>query len=212
MPGKSSISYDLGTRSVQCNPQDVSGTKRFRFFATAALTTSQNNILKSIQSENSMKNNDGNSSFKKDDGYMKNKIKHNVAIHRTFQSCGVQTETVKVISSPPSSSKNEEKRNEPQQLTALQLEKIARIKERKEQEAALPPVTDKKSLEAYRIFLEENETKDFNLREKEIDEAMNEKMKRIEGSLYERYEKNRVFNEEKVKVSNYSRSIYLIVD
>ncbi len=212
MPGKSSISSDLGTRSVQCNPQDVSGTKRFRFFATAALTTSQNNILKSIQSENSMKNNDGNSSFKKDDGYMKNKIKHNVVIHRTFQSCGVQTETVKVISSPPSSSQNEEKRNEPQQLTGLQLEKIARIKERKEQEAALPPVTDKKSLEAYRIFLEENETKDFNLREKEIDEAMNEKMKRIERSLYERYEKNRVFNEEKVKVSNYSRSIYLKVD
>ena len=95
------------------------------------------------------------------------------------------------------------------QISQIELEKIARKQERKAQEAALPPVTDKESLEAYRIFLEENERKDFALREKELDETMKEKLKCIEEDLHNRYRKENETNQHKIEVSDINQSLKL---
>ena len=172
---------NLGTRAIQCNPQDVSGTQRYRFFATAL--TSHKDELKTNQVTQSKSES--------------RKVRNNVH-PPSFQENGTQYDEVKAITSP--SSTNNAPPSESQQLTKIQLEKITREKERKEQEAALPPFTDKESLKAYRVFLEDNKKKDFVLREKELDEKMKQKLKIIEDDLYARYSKDSKLNEEKIEV------------
>ena len=181
------FSSDLGARAVQCDPQNVSGTQRYRFFATAL--TSDKRILKSKKRRSKSANTEEN--------YNGNNKNDKKILRGCFQTSGTQTEEVRPIS-PLEDDNDQPEESKP--LTQLQLEKMAREKERKEQEAALPPLTDKESLEAYRIFLEENEKKDFALREKELDEKMNEKMRRIKEDLYERYAKDTATNHKKIEV------------
>lgn len=184
------FSSDLGARAVQCDPQNVSGTQRYRFFATAL--TNDTTILK-------FKKRRWKPPDTKDDYNDKNEKK---SPQPCFQHGGTQTEEVRPISPPQDDYDQPEK---PQPLTQLQLEKIDRENERKEQEEALPPLTDKESLEAYRVFLEENEKKDFALREKELDEKMSEKMRRIEKNLYERYAKDTATNQKKIELIRKSK-------
>jgi len=183
---KGKFSSDLGARTVQCNPRDVTGAKRFRFFASARSSRSESlNVLQN--QSNRRLSNSGNVNSTVDD------------MKSSFESCGIQTEDVKAIY-PSEEDENDTKSFETKPLTLLQLEKMTREKERREQEAALPPVTDKQSLEAYRIFLEENEKKDFKLREKELDDKLNQRLKRIERNLYERYKKSEEIHDEKIQV------------
>lgn len=183
----SCFSSDLGTRrSVQ---NISSGTHRYKFFSTAvsnrkrALTFRKQNSRRPDSSSTAIQEQRPNEP------------------PRIYHESGTQTEQVRPIMSSLSSTftVNEKVQSEPP-LSEIQLEKIARKKERREQEAALPPVTGKKSLEAYRVFLEENETKDFVLREKELDHQLNERMKEIERNLYTRYEKSNSSNQGKVEV------------
>ncbi len=220
MPG-TCFSSNLGARAVQCNPQDVSGTQRYRFFATAlinqkeeALVVSQRRTRKRQQSSSSS----SSLSHCHHNGGSRSRIqsqnnKKDSSSLSSFVSNGTQTDRVRrkdeeitLFSSPPSTLDSQqthqspEGKKLPQPLSLIEMEKIAREKERKEQEAALPPVTDKESLEAYRIFLEENEHKDFALREKELDEIMKAKLKRIKEDLQSRYRKENEMNQEKIEV------------
>jgi hypothetical protein len=210
------FSSNLGARAVQCNPQDVTGTQRYRFFATA-LTNHHHqqhqqhhpqgdHKFKSNQKQKIQQKLSSSSSSQPSQGDQeKDDINYNSFPPPLFQSSGTQTDEVKTILISPynndnENNKNNQSKNTIKQKSKIQLEKIAREKERKEQEAALPPVTDKASLEQYTAFLEENEKKDFALREKELDEKMKQKLKDIEENLYDRYTKDSALNKEKVEV------------
>ena len=186
------FSSNLGANAVQCNPQDVSGTQRYKFFATA-LTNHKESVIRP-------KHLSRKSSQQSQQQHLNNKIEK-VTRPLHFENVGTQTVDVKVI--PTDDTKRNEDENEQALLTPIQMEKIKREEERKQQEKALPPVTDKESLEAYRIFLEENERKDFALREKELDVQMEKKLQSIEEKLYNRYTKDSESNQKKIEVCHH---------
>lgn len=204
------FSSNLGARAVQCNPQDVSGTQRYRFFATALTNQKEALVLKRRARKRQQASSFSTNKNKTTKSRNKN---HNNCSSASFVNSGTQTDEVKVKIIPTRSLDSQEndcsKDEIPKvsQVSQIELEKIAREVERKAQEAALPPVTDKESLEAYRIFLEENERKDFALREKELDEMMKEKLKRIEEDLHNRYKKENETNQNKIDVSDLKESL-----
>lgn len=201
------FSSNLGAKALECNPQDVTGTQRYKFFATALTGSGHKETLLTLSDNINQTTKTSPQSQSKAQKQQKSTERSNNNLPPPiFQESSTQTNDVKVLPSLPSlssfsSNENNEPNKEQQLMAEIQLEKIAREKERKEQEAALPPVTDKQSLEAYRIFLEENEKKDFALREKELDEMMKLKLKSIEENLYERYMNSSLLNQEKVEVN-----------
>ena len=206
------FSSNLGARAVECNPQNVSGKQRYRFFATALTDQNEAQGLKKRRMRKPEQAMSFKSSHNERSRYRikSQDEKDDRQVSSSLVSNGTQTDTVKIkemmvssTSSLDSSKQNQPPQNDPpksKELNSIELEKISREKERKEQEATLPPLTDKESLEAYRVFLEENERKDFALREKELDAIMRDKLKRIKDDLHCRYRKENDMNQTKIEV------------
>lgn len=84
--------------------------------------------------------------------------------------------------------------------TEREIARIERGRERKEQEAALPPITDEATLNAHRQFLKEQETKEFDLREKEIDDMMAVRLDTFKRSLFEKDQESEFVTEHRIEV------------
>jgi hypothetical protein len=151
---------------------DVSGAHRFKFFSNAAALPFQpNSRPKSPLQE--------------------------VGVHvvsaanqcdkTKYVESGSQTEIYVHVISQEEKDKKQTALREKEIMRRIQFAREERERERQEQEAALPSMTDEKGMKAYRHFLEENETKDFSLREKELDDAIQRKLLTIQEDLKMRY-------------------------
>jgi len=165
---------DLGAGLVKCN---VGGAHRFKYFSNAFKLPSHSTSPQHSPEE------DASHSSK-----------------RKYRETGAQTEECVHVVSANDKEEMLALEREKEIMKLVQLERERREQERREQEAQLPPMKDAKSLEAYRKFLEENELKDFSLREKELDDAMERRLLIIEEDLQKRYSDKNVKRKAAVKV------------
>ena len=163
-----SFSSNLGE---QITSSDVSGPHRFRFFSNAvALPSQQSELLPPSSPLNGEQEN------------------HQYQYHeKVFAESGSQTDAYIHIVNQEEKDKRQKALHEEAIRRQIQLKRKARAKERHEQEAALPPMTNEEGVQAYRRFLEENEKKDYSLRETELDEAIQRKLMTIQEDLKKRY-------------------------
>ncbi len=111
---------------------------------------------------------------------------------KSFVDSGCQTEDFVYVMSQEEQETRQRLLQEKEIKKTIQFEREERERERNKQEAELPPMTDEEGVNAYRHFLEENEMKDFYLREKELDDAIQRKLLRIQEDLKKRYSEDLV--------------------
>ena len=153
--------YCFGQGSTSC---DVSGAQRFKYFSNAFPLPSPSPTSHILADE-------------------KSTCYESPSKQRMYKESGTQTE--KYVHRMSESEKKV--KLEKDIAKKIHIDRMKRQRERREQEAALPPMTDPKSIKAYRIFLEENEQKDFALREKELDDSIQRKLQTIKDDLENRF-------------------------
>jgi len=84
-------------------------------------------------------------------------------------------------------------------VTDKGINRIERDRDRREMEKTLPPITDSTTLELHRKFLEDQERKDFKLRENEINEEMTKRLEDFQRSLYGRDAESKFLMEQRVE-------------
>jgi hypothetical protein len=187
----------LGHSSSNYN---VSGSQRFKYFCPAkSLSTQQHSwpssrIIFSPHSQQQEKQGDNDTKQKQIQSNEKNTPQHND--HGASDTCrekkeykddGTQTENCMDHLTDSEKQRLKELIQEREIKKRIEMERERRKRERKAQEEALPPLKDAKAIRVYRRFLEENERKDFELREKELDDEIEMKLQKIKKNLKKRY-------------------------
>ena len=188
LPTKSSMEVPFGSNlGEHITSFDVSGGHRFKYFTNAI-------SLPSISSSSH-----------------KFEVRGENTVEKKYTNAGAQTEVYVHV---PEHEEKEEFRKALQEkeiMRMIQIERKKREQERKEQEAGLPPMTDEVGVKAYRAYLEENEKKDFSLREKELDDAAERKLLQIEEHIMKKYADHHYVDEvkhqEEVAISYHDKEI-----
>lgn len=188
----------LGHSSSNYN---VSGSQRFKYFCPAkSLSTQQHSwpssrIIFSPHSQQPQQQKQGGNDTK--ENHEKKIPQHND--HGASDTCrekkeykddGTQTENCMDHLTDSEKQRLKELIQEREIKKRIEMEREKRKRERKAQEEALPPLKDAKAIRVYRRFLEENERKDFQLREKELDDEIEMKLQKIKKNLKKRYGNN----------------------
>lgn len=182
----------------------VSGTQRFKYFATPADFSPQYHLFPKKGDEKVanlsqlpkrwQKSNDSN-----------NHDRCNAL--EPIHSDGTRLSKVKVKRKKKKTSSNDEDscNDVPQSpksaaLDEIRMERELWEREKKEKEALLSHVTDEESIQRYQTILQESEKKGFELKEKEMDEIIELKMKAITQRIQKQFASNNAAMEDRAKV------------
>ncbi len=170
------------TKGVHFN---VSGTHRYKYFASPFTLPFEDdeNCFDDDESEHDVGSGSGSGS-----------ALDRQQQQRSFSNAGSQTHEEYVLPTTMTRISDEDiaaMKREEAIRKCIKLEREKRQQERKDQEASLPPIVDSRTAEMYRKFLEENERKDFALREKELDDSIQRKLEAKKEDLRKRYDENK---------------------
>ena len=90
-------------------------------------------------------------------------------------------------------------------LKKKDLEMIYYAKAKREMESHLPPFTDEASLHLRKSLMEQQEMKEFSLREKEIDRKREERLEELQNALTTREESNELLSSQRVEAIRQNR-------
>ena len=170
----------LGEGTSHCVPQDVSGSQRHLFFSSHSSTLSHSDPQFVLDTESESYRESFN--------------------EPTFTNIGTQTNDEEYWKAKRIHTNLLKIKSKEQDITDKANVRRKQLREQKRtEELSLPPVTDKESLMAYRIFLEENEKKEFMIREEELEEQMKLKFEMITKSLHARYHQGETRKEQRVE-------------
>jgi len=190
----SSFEFNLGQKSLNYK---VSGSRRFKYFCpaksvpylTSCSTLSLTTTTTTSQEQHTQEQQTNRT--KEDDQLRQEGLpileKENSCSKKEYKDEGAQTENYMEHLTESEKQRIMELVKEREIKKRIELEREKRRNERKEQENALPPLKDSKGIEAYRRFLEENERKDFQLREKELDDEIERKLTKVKEDLNRRF-------------------------
>lgn len=171
----------LGAGTSQCIPKDVSGSQRHLFFSSQTGTLSHSDVQFVLQNESEHYDEESvNKPIFTNNGTQTNNEEYWKAkrIHKILISIKCKERDITEKANMRRKQHQENKRKE---------------------ESLLPHVTDKESLMAYKIFLEDNEKKEFMIREEELEEQMKLKYDMIVQSLHARYKQGDALKEQRIE-------------
>jgi len=85
--------------------------------------------------------------------------------------------------------------------TNKEIVRIIRARERREEAKSLPPITDDASTNIHKKFLEDQEKKDFLIKEKELEQIMNDRLEDFQIKMIAKNNKNELKMQSRMNVS-----------